>query len=448
MNDLILKKVSQTIKKYNMLTKGERSLVCLSGGADSVSLLLCLKMLGYDILACHINHQLRGEESERDQRFCEQLCAKSDVRLYTYRVDVDEYCRENSVSVEQGARELRYGIFEKINADRICTAHTLSDCIETSIFNFARGTGLKGLCSIPPKRGKIVRPLISCTRDEIIGFLNSIGQEYVTDSTNLTDEYTRNCIRHNVIPQIEKINPSLMKSYANTLEHLRKDMYFLEKTAKNAFAVCCKGGELDVNVLKRYDECIVDRVLMLWLNDRDVCVSQDKIMLMNDVLNLGGKLNIAQDRYVICKNGKAWMCEIKEHQQVDLKPVTITDDGRYCFAGKSIVVSTVEMSDIDCEIENVHKKFANCCLDCDKIKGSLVLRRRAEGDTIRLVNRSEDYSIRKLLKKNFPAYERNNAILMYDDEGAVFVQGSGVCDRVKITDNTKRLLTFKIDDFI
>ena len=210
--DNMLNKVLDTIKEFDMFKKSERLLVCLSGGADSVSLLLCLNELGYDVCACHVNHQLRGRESERDQQFCEELCKKLNIELSVHRIDVTAFCKENAVSIEEGARELRYRIFDSIKADKICTAHTLSDCIETTVFNLARGTGLKGLCSIPPKRDRIVRPLINCTREEIIDYLKAKGQDFVTDSTNLTDEYTRNKVRHNIIPQLLRINPSLMKS--------------------------------------------------------------------------------------------------------------------------------------------------------------------------------------------------------------------------------------------
>ena len=128
---MMLEKVSETIAKYNMAEKGESLLCCLSGGADSVALLLCLKELGYSIKACHINHQLRGAESDRDQRFCVELCERLSVPIDVHRIDVHGYCAEHGVSVEQGARELRYGIFAACGCDKIATAHTLSDCIET-----------------------------------------------------------------------------------------------------------------------------------------------------------------------------------------------------------------------------------------------------------------------------------------------------------------------------
>ena len=448
MNDIVMQKTARTIGQFDMFGKSERLLVCLSGGADSVSLLLCLKMLGYDVCACHVNHQLRGEESERDQRFCEQLCEKLGVELYTYRIDVRDYCRENQVSVEEGARTLRYEIFSKIKADKICTAHTLSDCIETTLFNLARGTGLKGLCSIPPKRDNIVRPLINCTREEITDFLKEQGQDWVTDSTNLTDEYTRNRIRHNVVPQLEKINPSLMKSYEDTLSFLRKDMLFLERTAENAYEQCCADNVIDAEMLGGYDDCIRDRVLMRWLTDNGLPLSHDSIALVRDAAEKNGKVNIAKDTYVICRKGRLFAERETADKTDGFSPVNVEADGEYSFCGRKIAFNIVKMENADCDFANVHKKFANCCMDYDKIKGGLVLRRYGEGDRIHLVSRSEPYSIRKLLKNNFPLEKRKSAVILYDEDGAVFVEGSGVSERVKITCDTKRILVFRIDDFI
>ena len=201
----MFEKVKTTISKFNMLEPSEKILVGLSGGADSVSLLICLKELGYNVSAMHINHNLRGEESNRDERFCVKLCEKLDIPLTVKSIDVKAYCRENKLGLEEGARELRYKAFSDVGADKICTAHTLSDSVETMLINLTRGTALKGLCGVPNKRDNIVRPLIECTREEVEEFLNKKNISYVTDSTNNSNDYTRNKFRHLVIPEILKI---------------------------------------------------------------------------------------------------------------------------------------------------------------------------------------------------------------------------------------------------
>ena len=448
MNDLMLQKVENTVKQFDMFSKSERLLVCLSGGADSVSLLLCLKMLGYDVCACHVDHHLRGQESERDRIFCEKLCEKLGVELSVHHADVKGWCEKHSVSIEEGARQLRYEFFASEKADKICTAHTLSDCIETTLFNLARGTGLKGLCSIPPKRDNIVRPLINCTREEIIAFLEAQGQTFVTDSTNLTDEYTRNRIRHNIVPQLERINPSLMNSFADTLDILRQDMLFLEKTAQQAYGQCCEDNKIDTEKLAQTDKCIRDRVLINWLSDNGITAAHDNIRRVRDIAAENGKLNIAGDTYVICKDQKLFIEKISNEIPDEIPPISVQPGGEYTYFGRKIVFSIIKMEDTDCKFSNVHKKFANCCMDYDKIKGGLVLRRYSEGERIQLVGRDQPYSIRKLLKNNFPLEKRRSAVLLYDDDGAVFAEKSGVSERVKVTCDTTRLLVFQINDLI
>ena len=178
----MLLKVKETIEKFNMLKNGEQVTTALSGGADSVALALALKMLGYEVKAVHVNHHLRGEESDRDMKFCEDFCEKNNIPLDVCHVDVLEYAQKTGLSTETAARELRYQFFEKING-KVATAHNLNDCVETTLFNLSRGTGLKGTCGIPPVRDNFIRPLADVTRVEIEIFLKEQDQPYVTDST-------------------------------------------------------------------------------------------------------------------------------------------------------------------------------------------------------------------------------------------------------------------------
>lgn len=204
----------------------DKILIALSGGADSVALLCLLQTLGYECEAAHCNFHLRGEESDRDEAFVRQLCTKRQVPLHTVHFDTLRTAEERHISIEMAARELRYEWFEKIrtksNANVIAVAHHQDDSVETLLLNLIRGTGINGLRGIRPKNGHIVRPLLCLDRNEIINYLNRIGQDYVTDSTNLQDEYTRNKIRLNLLPMMQEINPSVKESILNTAEHLNE----------------------------------------------------------------------------------------------------------------------------------------------------------------------------------------------------------------------------------
>ena len=201
------KKVADFIGKHGLLSREGLHLVALSGGADSVALLLILKDLGYRIEAAHCNFHLRGEESNRDEAFVKKLCQEQNIPLHLIHFDTKEYADLHQVSIEMAARDLRYGYFRQlrkdIGAEKVCVAHHRDDAVETLLMNLMRGSGVHGLTGIRACNGEIVRPLLDVSRQEIETYLHSIGQDYVMDSTNLVDDVVRNKIRLNVLPLLE-----------------------------------------------------------------------------------------------------------------------------------------------------------------------------------------------------------------------------------------------------
>lgn len=222
-----------TIEEFSMLAQGDTVAAAVSGGADSVALLdfLCAQLdLGLTVRACHLNHCLRGEESDRDEQLVRTMCAQYGVALDVRRVDVRALAHTRGLSLETAAREARYAFFEEVartHGCKIATAHTLSDAAETVVLNLARGTGIAGLCGIPPVRGDIVRPLIGCTRAQTEAYCAAHGLCYVTDSTNLTDSCTRNHIRHNILPQLFRVNPGALEAVGRMTAALRRDADYL-----------------------------------------------------------------------------------------------------------------------------------------------------------------------------------------------------------------------------
>ena len=218
------KKVAQYIAQERLLEAGGKAIVALSGGADSVALLLLLTELGYACEAAHCNFHLRGEESDRDEQFVRHLCEKRNIALHVVHFDTTQHAANRHISIEMAARELRYQWFEtlrqELGADAVAVAHHADDSVETFLLNLMRGTGINGLRGIRPRNGHIVRPLLCLTRDDLLHYLDRQGQSYVTDSTNLQDEYTRNKIRLNLLPLMQEINPSVRRSILRTAAHL------------------------------------------------------------------------------------------------------------------------------------------------------------------------------------------------------------------------------------
>lgn len=251
----MIHKVEKFIEKNSLLTAGSKVLVALSGGADSVALLVALIKLGYRCEAMHCNFHLRGQESDRDHHFVEELCAKLNVTLYTVHFKTSAYAKEKGISIEMAARELRYAAFEehriRISAEAIAVAHHRDDSAETLLLNLLRGTGIKGLCGIQPKNGHIVRPLLCVGRSEILDYLKWRGEDYVTDSTNLTSDYTRNKIRLELIPLMAEINPSILESLSATASRLADAEQIYNKAIKEAVSRVKSGNIINTNALKK-----------------------------------------------------------------------------------------------------------------------------------------------------------------------------------------------------
>ena len=217
-------KVADFVTKHGLLSPEGIHLVALSGGADSVALLLVLKQLDYRIEAVHCNFHLRGEESNRDEEFVKSLCQQQDIPIHLIHFDTKEYASTHQVSIEMAARQLRYQYFEQlrqdIGAETICIAHHRDDAVETLLMNLMRGAGIHGLTGIHPKNGAVVRPLLGVTRQDIEDYLHHQDQSYVTDSTNLQPDVLRNKIRLQLLPLFERIYPGSMGNIARSAHYL------------------------------------------------------------------------------------------------------------------------------------------------------------------------------------------------------------------------------------
>ena len=229
---------------HELFVYGGKYIVALSGGADSVSLLFVLKHLehelGISVEAAHCNFHLRGAESVRDEEFCKQLCERLSVPLHLIHFDTQAYADLHRVSIEMAARDLRYGYFENlrrdIEAQDICVAHHRDDSVETVLLNLVRGTGLRGLRGIQPRNGNIVRPLLSLGREDIVQYLDALGESYVTDSTNLHNDVKRNKIRLDVMPLLRELNPSVSQSIFETSLRITEALKIFDEAIQRSIA--------------------------------------------------------------------------------------------------------------------------------------------------------------------------------------------------------------------
>ena len=236
----VIERVSHYIRQHHLMEMDKKYLVALSGGADSVCLLLILKQLGYSVEVVHCNFHLRGDEADRDEQFCVSFCEKQQVPLHLVHFDTREYAALHHLSIEMAARELRYHYFaalcRDLQTEGVCVAHHQDDSVETVLLNLIRGTGVHGLTGMAPLSVlesdlKVIRPLLCMSRHEIEQFLQDISQDYVTDSTNLqSDMAVRNKIRMELIPLLQQINPSVKNSIAETAHRMYEVTKVLDDT--------------------------------------------------------------------------------------------------------------------------------------------------------------------------------------------------------------------------
>ena len=262
-------KIKAVIKENELLKDGDRVVVGVSGGADSVCLLLVLKeiMPPECITAVHINHGIRGDEATRDEDFVLKLCKRLEIRLEIRRLDVPLFARDNKISEEEAGRILRYRVFEEIRllykADKIAVAHNLNDVAETFLMNLSRGSGITGLTGIKLRSGVLIRPLIKTSRAEIEEIVTYLGESFITDSTNNSLIYTRNRIRKRVIPELEEVNERAVSHINDACERLEKiEGYIIKEAAKAYKSYVTKGKDIFIgNEILVLDEVIIEEVL-------------------------------------------------------------------------------------------------------------------------------------------------------------------------------------------
>lgn len=434
----MLKKIKSAIEKYAMIKNGETVCCALSGGADSTAMLLALSMLSreldFTLTAVHINHLLRGDESFRDEYFCIELCKNLKISLKVFRQNAADFSHSLGTSVETGAREMRYKIFADLPADKIATAHNLDDNAETLVFRMARGTGLKGLTGIPPVRGKIIRPLLFCTRNEIESFLAERGQDFVTDSTNLADDYARNKIRHRIIPAMSEICGGFPNNITNLTASLAEDEDFLANTALNQ-----KNDDL-----RTLHPAVRKRVILMLLKEQSIPVSYQYVKIIENILQVGGKADFGQIT-AYSKNGRIYFSQNKAEEEII--PQKITKAGKYAFSSdKTVIISKVNSEKMN-KTQIINKNSTYSFLDYGKIQGGIVLRNRLRADKIKPAGSKHTKELRKLLQEKLPADERKYSAVIADEKGVIWSEHAGIAERVQPDETTEKLLKIKTENY-
>ncbi len=348
-------------------------LVAISGGADSVCLLRILQQLNYRIEAIHCNFHLRGEESNRDEQFVKELCQKLNVELHLIHFDTKTYAETHKVSIEMAARELRYHYFEllrhDLNAECVCVAHHQDDSVETILMNLLRGTGIHGLTGIKPRNGHIARPLLCVSRQDIEQWLTNIGQQYITDSTNLVADIVRNKLRLNVLPQLNDITPSAVSNILTTARRLAEAARVYDDAISHQLECLDNNGSIDIQQLLKTPSA--EAILYAWLAPVGFSPS-----VIESITN----------RLPVAQTGRQWSSathQLTVHQgrlvldtiTAPVQPLQIPETGNYVFNNEKECLHLQLLE--GCQIE---RDIHTACLDASKVRFPLTLRPTQAGD--------------------------------------------------------------------
>ncbi len=438
----VTEKFLKAVTEYNMLEWADNVVVGFSGGADSVCLLHLLNTFksdfGVRIKAIHINHGIRGDEAERDADFAENFCINHKISFRLVCIDCISEAKKNKESLEESGRRLRYETFNRFCevSDVIATAHNANDNAETIIFNLTRGSSLKGVCGIPPVRDNIIRPLILCTRQEIEGYCRENQLDFVTDSTNLSDDYTRNKIRHNVLPVLEEINNGLYDNISAFSESVSKINRAFSDSCIKHFESLNHNGVLPKDKLLELDEAIVKELIkLLFYAFCEKNLSNKKIKEIYNLIIYGGRLQVYGDIFAeSVKNDfrfftSDFSCEV-------LEVSVIKFPFKYNVNGFSFELEKFENSS-----KKINRWVLDNSIDCDKINGNIVLRTRRPGDKFTFTKRRVTKSLKKLFNESAVPIEKRNATpVLSDDDGVVWVYGFGVNARCKATEKSNNII--------
>ncbi len=444
-------KANSAISRFGMLDHGDAVVVGVSGGADSMALLHLLYTLTpeYDLklIVCHVNHGIRGEEALRDERLVTDYCAQLGIACEAVHVDVPALAQQKGLSIEECGRGVRYETFERLarpSGAKIATAHTLSDSLETMLFHLARGTGLRGLCGIPPVRGNIIRPLIDVTREEVEGYCARHNIPYITDSTNFLPDYTRNRIRGEVVPPLLSIHPAGAQAIGRTINAIREDERYLSELADEALRQSVLFDGFDAARLCSLPSSLRARAVASILRQHSVSVRAgfiEKLSLMlceeKAAITLTAGVSARIERGVL---------RIERQCNADLPDYLVPLSEGVCtlFDKTQVEVKTMRDSDEDC-LKKIHPKLLKNMLDYDSIIGTAYFRPRREGDSIRLFGRGCTKKLKKLMNEQgvLPA-QRAYVPVLADEQGVIWVHGFGCAERVAPSPQTRSVTVIAI----
>lgn len=501
-----LRHVESYILERQMIKKGDRIVLGISGGADSVCLFSVfinfMEKYGLSLLAVHVNHKLRGSDSERDEEFVKELCGKYGVECKCFAVDVREKAVDEKLSVEEAGRILRYGIFEDTakqwRADKIAVAHHENDQAETVLFNLFRGSSLRGLTGIHPVNGMIIRPLLCVGRKEIEDYLKETGLSYCTDISNYSKEYKRNFIRNEILPLAALgVNAGAVRHTARLAGELLEIQEYMEDASLKAYSECCTKTEdgLSIDISKLTDKpaviqknVIITAVSALAGQRKDISFVNVKSLLELLSMENGKRTDLPYNLCALKEYGRVRITKktekenvgftfpieisglkelltkelsykgsgifsIKDHDIVEIRlPYDINSDLRNCKKVREENQKCRNYNCLRCYVIEKNENFRNIpkndytkWFDCDKISKGVLLRTRKTGDYMEIDSTLHKKKLKEILiNEKYPKSRRDIIPLLADGSHIIWILGGRISEAYKVTEHTKRIFVCEL----
>ena len=462
-------KIKATIQAYDMIDENDIILVGLSGGSDSCALIyyLLTHCPNNKIYAAHINHMIRGEAADSDEEFVRCLCDEYNIRLFVEKINVPEIAAKTKKTLEEAARDVRYLFFKKICVQlgeaetkignkniKIATAHNASDNTETVIFNLSRGCGIEGLRGIAPVLGDIIRPLLSCTKEEILEYCTENNIRYVEDKTNTDEIYTRNFIRHSVAKRLKGRFFKLDENICKMTELVRMDADFIDEYVQDYMRKNNIKDSADIDLLLNINKAVRSRIIKKMYDNASGLtggLEYKHVQYVEETIKKRESKRINLPKNIIAEVSYGRLI-FKQPRPCSGEYNQRLEPGLNIIAGTDIIVRTEYLDkidklnktdEIDNSLEIVYNLFNHAYIDFDKIIGSIHMRNRHINDEYIFFNQT------KSVKKNYVNYKipveiRDILPVLYDDAGIIWACGLPLGDRVKITGETKNILAVKV----
>ena len=473
-----MKRIEKFIQKYHMLTCGDRVIAGVSGGADSVCLFLMLlelrEKIGFDLIAVHVHHGLRGEAADQDQRFVEALCEQHRIPLEIFRVNLESIAKKRKQSLEEAGRMVRREAFDsvcqKYGGNKIALAHHQNDNAETLLWNLSRGTGLDGLGGIRPVNGEFIRPLLCMNRKEIEEYLAKRKQSYCIDETNAGTDYTRNKLRHLVLPILEEqVNSAAVRHMNETMEQIWELQEYMQEQVEAAYQECVQEHfekacwiQIQQKSFETFPELIKKMVIrkgMEQVGGKKRDLSHKHVDVMMELMNkqVGRTLDLpyemhAKRNYEGIRLEKQRTYSFGEEKKAEIMQECMSELN---IPGETILVDRnlklrckILEKPKNLSIKDIPQKIYTKWFDYGIIKSSLYIRTRQAGDTIVIDEKGHQKKLKNwFVDEKIPKEVRDSQLLLVENNEILWVLGHRMSQAYQVKQSTKWILQIEVETY-